>query len=628
MRLRLRCVIVVGNAVSAKVFKGLSLKDVVAQIDEFARQGEVLAAYDAVMHALKKAPDDLYLKHRAVLYLARAGALERAQSEYFRLCLNSVENDEDVIALGGRLLKSMAMETRGEAHQRLAAAAAEKYLSAYQQSSGFFSGINTASLYLIAGRGQKSRSIARRVLAGLDKLPSASGQDGYYQEATRAEAYFLLNLPAKALEALRQAVDRDPKNYVAHAATLRQLFMIHEVLDLDSSLLEGFRPPKSAHFVGHIYSVGEGPQSLDAEAARALERSVRTAIQNEDIGFGFAALAAGADIVIAEALIESGAEVHVVQPCSNDIFVQTSVAPFGEQWVRRFEACMDNAATVRYVAGNHRDIDKFDIAFASEVAMGLAALRSQTLFSEAVQFAVWDDSTASKSYGTSQDVRLWRNTGRRQIIVPFPQEQLQRSRKAEKGAEPDPSKSQRALLAMIFADVQGYGELSTDQIVDFLEYVLNPLADCYAALASAPRYVNTWGDGLFLAFDKVGFAAKAALALQEKFRSIDLSALGLPEHLALRIGAHFGPVHERTDPFTGRQNIFGTEVIIASRIESVTVPGSVHVSEPFACAIATHHPREYGCDYLGQIELGKTENARALFSLRPTSSVEIAHSSR
>lgn len=628
MRLRFCCAKVVGISGFIQVFKGFGLKDVVTQIDEAARRGELLAAYDAATHALKKAPDDLSLKHRAIICLARAGALERAQSEYSRLGLSSVDKNEDVIALGGRLLKSMAMETQGQARQKFAAAAAKKYLDAYRQSGGFFSGINTASLYLIAGQQQKSVALARKVLAQLDKLAPAKGQDAYYKEATRAEALFLLGMPSKAVNALRRAISHDPQNYVAHASSLRQLFMIHEDIDLDTSLLDGFRPPKSAHFVGHLYSVGEESRNLKSEDARALETSIRAAIQSEGIGFGFGALAAGADIVIAEALIESGAELNVVQPCFNDAFVRTSVAPFGKQWIQRFEACMNKATTVRYVAGDLGDIDRFDAAFASQVAMGLAALRAQALFSKAVQFAVWDESVKSKAYGTSRDVRLWRRTGRRQIIVPFPGMQTKRPRQDKRVAKSVRAKSERALLAMLFADVQGYGELSTDQIVNFLEAVLKPLAACCAALEPAPRYVNTWGDGLFLAFEEVGSAAKTALALQEKFRSIDLSALGLPEHLALRIGAHFGPVHERTDPFTGRPNIFGTEVVTASRIESVTAPGSIHVSEPFACAIATHHLHEYRCEYLGQIELGKNEPGRGLFSLRPAPSVNNAHCGR
>ncbi|MCB2106889.1 MAG: hypothetical protein KDE14_04270, partial [Rhodobacteraceae bacterium] len=51
---------------------------------------DILSAYDSLIENLAKHPDELSLKHRAVLMLARAGATEHAEREYDRLGLQTV----------------------------------------------------------------------------------------------------------------------------------------------------------------------------------------------------------------------------------------------------------------------------------------------------------------------------------------------------------------------------------------------------------------------------------------------------------------------------------------------------------------------------------------------------------
>ena len=48
----------------------------------------------------------------------------------------------------------------------------------------------------------------------------------------------------------------------------------------------------------------------------------------------------------------------------------------------------------------------------------------------------------------------------------------------------------------------------------------------------------------------------------------------------MRIGAHYGPAYRTIDHITGRTTFYGTEVSKAARIEPVTPPGAVFVTEP------------------------------------------------
>jgi hypothetical protein len=69
---------------------------------DFEPRTDLLAAYDLLMAELAATPDDIALKHRAVLMLARSGATEHASHEYQRFGLDGVHNDEQVLSLGGR----------------------------------------------------------------------------------------------------------------------------------------------------------------------------------------------------------------------------------------------------------------------------------------------------------------------------------------------------------------------------------------------------------------------------------------------------------------------------------------------------------------------------------------------
>ena len=72
------------------------------KISEYFRAGYYFNAFDEAMTALPDYPDDIGLKHVAVLSLLRGGALQAAETlfEDFNL---AVETHEDILALSGRL---------------------------------------------------------------------------------------------------------------------------------------------------------------------------------------------------------------------------------------------------------------------------------------------------------------------------------------------------------------------------------------------------------------------------------------------------------------------------------------------------------------------------------------------
>src|ERR1700761_974853 len=72
------------------------------------RRGELLTAFDLAERGLAQHRDDIALKHRAVLALARTGATEEAARRFDQYGL-SASTDEDVSALQARIAKDSAL---------------------------------------------------------------------------------------------------------------------------------------------------------------------------------------------------------------------------------------------------------------------------------------------------------------------------------------------------------------------------------------------------------------------------------------------------------------------------------------------------------------------------------------
>lgn len=79
---------------------------------------------------------------------------------------------------------------------------------------------------------------------------------------------------------------------------------------------------------------------------------------------------------------------------------------------------------------------------------------------------------------------------------------------------------------------------------------------------------------------------------------------------------HTGPVFQAFDPVIQRINHFGSHVTRAARIEPVTAPGCVYITEQTAALIKCDGGNKYACDYLGKITLAKGYGASTLYRVR------------
>jgi class 3 adenylate cyclase/tetratricopeptide (TPR) repeat protein len=586
------------------------LKDVKTFFDH----GEFFRAYDLAAEALELFPDNVLLAHRAVLSLANAGATALALEKYYELGLDK-RPETDARSLLGRLKKDQAFAATGEARAALFREGRALYEDAFRGATdggdpeAYYPAINAATLALFAGEAEAAGRLAGEVLdllapriASLDE----SAADRYWVLATALEAHLVRGDLDPARGLVDQVVAVAGHDDAALATTGRQLERIVQAKKLDSSVLGAFKPPTVVHFLG------------SNKQAATVAADISALLKGIHIGAAYGSLAAGADILFAEALLEQGVALNVVLPFATGDFIEQLVRPAGEAWVTRFEDCLAAAKTVRFATEDAYLGDDQLFSYSSSLAMGLASLCARHLHAPLMQLAVWDGSVNEGDEGaivdTAADLSAWREAGHPVKLVPTGAEA--NVEKLPPWHRPKVARGRRDTRAMLFGDIHGFSKLTDAQLPLFTDKIMGTLGEVAHRHKQHIAFVNTWGDGIFVVFRDAGRAAACALDMQDAMNAIDLKAAGLPETLKLRLGGHLGPVYELNDPVTDRPNYYGAHVSRAARIEPITPEGCVYVTETFAAMLALHNAGQFSCDYVGNTEMAKHYGRLRMFLLR------------
>lgn len=592
------------------------MSDLVSRIDRLRHGGDLFAAYDLAMQAVQDGADDPAIRHRAVLCLARSGALHQAVKLFDELALDGlIPGDAEIAALSARLTKDRALRATGPERRGLLHLAATQYEAIFHRTGGYYPGVNAATLNLLSGRGEAAAALAASVV---EICAAGDDDDAYYRLASLAEARLLLGETEAAARALEQARAAGAGRYDDMAGTRRQLRLICDAAGTDAGVLAALAAPRVAHYCGHRMSAATDSGRLRPDDEAAVAAAIAARLDADDVGALFGSLASGADILFVEAALATDRDVHLVLPFGVDDFVRVSVADSGAGWTERFHRCLAHPRVRQsFVTEDPFRGHPLIFAYATQYAMGLALLRARHLGARPLQLAVWDGRETGGDAGTAADVGRWRALGHDSAVIAPPS-----------AAGPAPAAAQpsepavaadfriRELKALVFGDVKGFSKMRDDQVPLFVENVLGPLrAVMHAYDDDSLEFRNTWGDGLFLVFADVATAARCALELQATLAALPFKQVGLPDGLSLRIGCHLGPVFVMPDPVTGRTGYFGGHVNKAARIEPITPPEEVYVSEAFAAHLALNSD-DYLCEYVGDVASAKDYGRFRMYLLR------------
>lgn len=364
-----------------------------------------------------------------------------------------------------------------------------------------------------------------------------------------------------------------------------------------------------AVFCGHMFNHG-------SEAETDLARRVQAELDRLDIAVGYGPLACGADIVIAEALLERGAELNVVLPFAQEDFIAFSVKCGGDAWLPRYLACRDAATSVNFATPSAYVGDDNQFAYNTLYAMGLAVLRSQELGCEAFQIAVVSDKFKSFSTtglaGTQADMRLWQSLGRETVAIPagpVPRDLHFPPKPEVTGG------TRREIRSIIFADYKGFSRIDERTLPGFMNIVMGRIAQVLQDFGDHVEFRNTWGDALYAVIDEPRTAAAIALALQDEMADLPRDLIPEGAVAGMRTGVHYGPVWVGTDRITGNRVWYGGEVNRTARIEPVTPVGGVYCTESFAAALLMDDCHECKFTPVGRVALPKNYGELDLFLL-------------
>jgi hypothetical protein len=524
--------------------------------------------------------------------LARSGALDLAWAVFREAGYDQDTQNPSALAVKGRLLKDQALIARTANRQEGLARAAAAYAAADALTPQPWLLINVAALTALQGKTAEAVAFADQVLNRI-----APGQvvaeTLYWLGATRAEAFLIKGMVGEADAALTEARAHDPTGFGDHASTLKQFARLIAASNGTAVWLDKHRPPTSLHFAGHL--------GISADQSIALRDQVDALLSEQQVGFGYGALAAGADIVIAEALLARGAELHLVLPTAPDDFAALSVSPFGREWQQRFEACHAAAKSVHAASSAGRQFfEPLAVALSADLAMGAAMLNAERLESKALQLLVIDGDEGPYGGGlaTARDGMIWQRTGQTQCILVE-----NRSANVPSSSKQKEGRHDRCLAALLRLDFEGLDTLGDAAFAEAMDADINPFLARAGALEGQPTQTLRHGNARIFAFPDPGAAALFAKRLLQ---------LDPPVRWALHLSGHYGLVVKEGDA------LIGPALSTLEDVAHSALAGVLTVSENFATAlqVAQSGSTRSPAQYVGDVYLRSAGTETRLFTLK------------
>ena len=595
--------------------------------------GEAFLAYDIAREGLGVFAGDVRLLQLQALALARTGATKRATAILVGL-REQGQDDEETFGILARTHKDLWMiaptEEEREHHLRRSL---DNYLKGYECSGGYYTGINAASMALVAGETETARRIAAEVRVLCEEGLAKGGPDSpesYWLQATAAEAALVSGDVDSARLAYTRATTESDPGAAEVSRTRSQARFLLKCQEQDEYALDNcFVLPRIGLFTGHML---DRPDRPAARFPAALEETVRdkieACIERRDVRIGYSSLACGGDMLFTESVLKRGGEVHIFLPFDIETFIEYSVRLVPrDELAERFHRILDSAASVRILNEKGDPDDGAAYDYCNRVLAGAAILKSQFLGMDIAPILLWDGKRGDGGGGTESVRNYWRHAIHQEVEI-VPMDHILAAALANGMALPEPApkpagaagppgRTPQEIRAMLFADVVGFSKWPEQCVPLFIREFLGRVAAIQQKSDARPLYVNTWGDAICAVFENVETAGRYALALQNTLRETDWETTDLQRDIRIRIGLHAGPVYKCFDPLLGRDTYNGAHVNRASRIEPIAEEGQIFASDAFAALAALAKAGEFLCDYAGTRKLPKGAGTLSTFLVRP-----------
>lgn len=581
------------------------MKDAISSIEKLINQGRYLEARSLARQTLDSSPH-LRVSQLYALAVSKAGVPEAALQFLDPVYQQHPEDPETAGILGG-IYKEIFRKTQ---QTKYALLSRDTYLANFTLTKNYYTGINAATMSVIAGQASRGREIASEVINLLSK-----SQMNFWEQVTLAEAYLLVKEREKALEAYFQAKKMVETDWGRISSVYNQLWLLNHYVPVPKEALKVFHPPGVVSFTGHMidHPTRSRPR-FPATIEIRVKEAIQSAINTLNAKIGFCSLACGSDILFAEAIIESGGELNIWIPFSKDDFLEESVRFAGGDWVDRFEKLLLQFPPTYLTQEPYAGFDDL-FSFQNRVIFGSAVIRSAMNHTEPTLLTVLSETDLRlKEGGTRDTLNLWPFPGRHvninpdnfvsknTLVVPSAIESL-RPKRESSGPVID-----RPVLYIVCADIPGASHGEQAKIWEEIEKKMD-----LPVLAPVTYEVSEM--------------------MMISFRSI-LGAIDLTKIILKSMKAHFMSDRLRislyANPFllaTGKND---KEKVIASqpasrtkKLHSLIPTGAVYAFARFSAALSLD-VNHYSVDYAGLVTVDWLPQPLEIYKINITENPRVA----
>ena len=369
----------------------------VAEIENLIVSGRYFEAHNMAEEYCAENPDDLRAQQLCGLSMSKSGA-RMAAIKYLEPVFEQHSKDAETAGILGGVYKDHYKMTADSIYARKSL---ETYLSNFEDTKSYYTGINAATMSQILGRGKTARSVASEV------IEIASQEDSFWAYATIGEAYLLLRDPIKALESYQRAAQMGGSQYGNMGSIYAQLLILEHFINVPEEILAMFAPPKIAVFAGHMIDNNRSVPRFPEEISEQVKFAISNELRINKIRIGYSSLACGSDMLFVEALLELGGEANVYIPFDREDFLKTSVEFAGEHWLERFKK-IEESQKITYISKSHYEGVDLLFQFLGQIMIGSGIMRASSFHDQPYLLTVASESDKSNKAGGTNALRaIW-----------------------------------------------------------------------------------------------------------------------------------------------------------------------------------------------------------------------------
>jgi len=520
--------------------------------------------------------------------MSKSGA-RKAAINYLEPILEKHKKDPETAGILGGVYKE---EFKMTADSLYARKSLETYLSNFEETKSYYTGINAATMSQILGRGKKAREVATLV------IDIAKDDDDFWAYATLGESYLLLKDSSKATEYYKKAALAGGNQYGNVGSVYAQLLILKHFIHVPDDIIAMFAPPRIAVFAGHMIDNNRETPRFPDEISDQIKFAIVNELRINKIRIGYSSLACGSDILFVEALLELGGEANIFIPFDRGDFLKTSVEFAGSKWVERFKK-IEKEQKLNYISKNRYDNADTLFQFLAKVMIGAGIIRSSHFHDQPYLLTVASESDKSFKTGGTNSVRgLW----------PYSQNAI--------NINPDLYANLNNPIAAAFNQPQTSEPVEqTPETKNIRYFVLATLVDESVKRTSTLEEINQKVKNEFVEFPGTkrsgidddgifGLYTKAHYAMDFALRLLDWS---LNANTVVRIALEAVLMTTGADP---KKVISET-----SSLKSIAFANACYATMQFATALSAEQPTRYDFHHVGIISVGKIDEGQEIYKI-------------